>query len=720
MKRALAALGLVLVIEAVLTLCSVSALQIPIPRNMPFGVTGSSPVVDAAETQKIDGNRVSFVNTRYADEADAREAIEQGEIYGAYISGKKGDTLLTVPAKSFDALTVIEPLFVSAAAQAHQPLQIEQVKPLPEDKDPVGAVAGLLLLPTIVGGLVAAILLFKATSLAAQRWRGAILVGYALVGALLTDLIAGPLLGAYAADRFWPLLASFALVTVTVALVTAALFAVLRSTVATVIALFLFIVVGLPAAGLVGAALLPTYWQAIGAALPPHYAADLFTKVLYFSSNNITTPILVLAAYSLVAVIVLDYREWLRPPAPAPTPDGGSKTKAPRRSVAVVIVVALLAAALEQSLFAVSYISSSHAPSATKLPFALTGPSPLIGAAKKHISLDVRHYEDEAAAKRAIDRGEVYGALIPGEPLEPPPGVSRKQLSELASQVSSTLTRAQILEAVSKLASELSSAQRAAVAAKLSAATSTLLVVPTKSDLAPLDLSDAFLQAGKTEHQLIKPVSYAPKPLASGDLFGIVLGIILTPLLIGGYLSATLLRAARGVAAERWRGLWILGFAVVAGLIVDLIVGPWLNGVPSDKFWIMWPILTLVTAVVGLFAAVLQRLLGAAGTFLTVIVIILLGKPSAGGANGVPYLPDFWVDIGPFLPPRNAYVLLQNTVYFDGHGTTQALLVLLAYLVVFAVILGILDWRRRPEPDLGVDRETEAEAAAVAIPVGAV
>jgi hypothetical protein len=46
------------------------------------------------------------------------------------------------------------------------------------------------------------------------------------------------------------------------------------------------------------------------------------------------------------------------------------------------------------------------------------------------------------------------------------------------------------------------------------------------------------------------------------------------------------------------------------------------------------------------------------------------------------------------------------------------LIVLLAYLVVFAVILGILDWRRRPEPELGVDRETEAEAAAAAIPAG--
>jgi MFS family permease len=715
-KKILAALGLVLVFECALALCFISALQVPIPRNMPFGVTGSSPVVDAAETQKIDGNRVSFVNTRYANEADARKAIDQGKLYGAYIPGKKSDTLLTVPAKSFDALTVVEPLFVSAAAKAHQSLHVEQVKPLPHDKDPVGAVAGLLLLPTIVGGLVAALLLFKGTSTAAQRWRGAILIGFGLFSALLTDLIAGPLIGAYAGDRFWPLLACFALVTVTVAAVAAALLALFRSGVASVIALVLFIVLGLPSSGQIGSALLPTYWQAIGAALPPHYAADLFTKVLYFSSNNITTPIIVLAAYLVVAAILLNYREWLRPPAPAPAQVGDSEAKAPRRSRTVVIVVVLLVAALQQSLFALSFTSSAHAPSATKMPFAVTDSSPLIGAAEKNISLRVSHYENEAAAKRAIDQAKVYGALIPGKPLKLPPGVSSAQLSQAASKAPSTLTSAQLSEAALQVSSTVSSTQRAKAKAKLSSATSKLLVVPTRSDLAPLNLAVAFLKAGKAKDLPVKPVSYAPKPLPSGDPFGIVLGIVLTPLLLAGYLSSTLLRAARGVAAERWRGVSIIGFAVVSGLILDLIIGPWLNGAPSDKFWLMWPILALVTAAVGLFAAVMQKLVGAAGTFLTVLVIILLGKPSSGGANGVTYLPDFWQTIGPFLPPRNAYILLRNTIYFDGHGTAQALIVLLAYFVVFAVILGILSWRRRPEPDLGVgvDRETEAAAAAAA------
>jgi hypothetical protein len=155
------------------------------------------------------------------------------------------------------------------------------------------------------------------------------------------------------------------------------------------------------------------------------------------------------------------------------------------------------------------------------------------------------------------------------------------------------------------------------------------------------------------------------------------------------------------------------GFAIVAGLVVDLIVCYWLQGFSSSKFWIVWPICSLIIAAVAFFAAILQKLTGAAGTLLTVIVIILFGNPSSGGATGCPFLPAFWRDIGPYLPPRNAYILLQRTINFNGHGTTQALTVLLIYLVAGAVILGLLDWFRS-EPPVGADITEGAAMTAAA------
>ena len=240
-------------------------------------------------------------------------------------------------------------------------------------------------------------------------------------------------------------------------------------------------------------------------------------------------------------------------------------------------------------------------------------------------------------------------------------------------------------------------------------------MVPSVSDLAPLDLAVRFEDAAKSAGQKITVQQYAPVPLPAKDPFGLVQGLMLIPLLIGGYMSSTLLMAATGKAAGRWRAAQLAGYAIVGGLAVDLVACFWLQGYASSKFWIVWPICSLIIAVVAFVAAILQKLIGAAGTLLTVIVVILFGNPSSGGATGVPYLPAFWRDIGPYLPPRNGYILLHHTIYFNGHGTTQALTVLLIYLGVAAAILIVLDLRRS---EAQVDTEA-AEAAAMAVPIGA-
>ena len=102
-------------------------------------------------------------------------------------------------------------------------------------------------------------------------------------------------------------------------------------------------------------------------------------------------------------------------------------------------------------------------------------------------------------------------------------------------------------------------------------------------------------ESGQTV-RLAKP--YAPTPLAPNDPFALVCSLLLVPLLVGGYMAATLLNNALGPdswvrggpASGRWHGMWLLGFAVATGLVVDLIVTYLLDGLPSDSFWIVWPI----------------------------------------------------------------------------------------------------------------------------------
>jgi hypothetical protein len=96
-KRVLVALVMVAFIQGLLALCLVSAGQLKAPRNMPFGVVGSSQVVGKVKTT------TSLNTIRYPSKSAAISAINQSRLYGAYIAGSPHDTLIVVPAKSFSA-----------------------------------------------------------------------------------------------------------------------------------------------------------------------------------------------------------------------------------------------------------------------------------------------------------------------------------------------------------------------------------------------------------------------------------------------------------------------------------------------------------------------------------------------------------------------------------------------------------------------------------------
>jgi hypothetical protein len=108
-KKPLIALAAVLVLVALFALCLVSALQLLVPRDMAFGVTGPSPVVDAVQSE------FSLDLITYASEAELTQAAERGDIYGGYIPGSSSDQLVTVPAKSFFAEVYVRGGFADAA-----------------------------------------------------------------------------------------------------------------------------------------------------------------------------------------------------------------------------------------------------------------------------------------------------------------------------------------------------------------------------------------------------------------------------------------------------------------------------------------------------------------------------------------------------------------------------------------------------------------------------
>ena len=661
-KKHVVALATVGVVVALFVVCLVSAVQLLAPRDMPFGVTGPSPVVQAVQ------KKYSLDITKYSSAADLKQAAEDGDIYGGYIPGSSSDTLVTVPAKSFFGEIYVRGGFTAAAEKLDRPLTTDVIAPLPTS-DRTGALVSLLLLPTLIGAYLVASLLYSVSQTAAVRGRIPIVLAFSIVVALITGIAAGPILGAFPTSHLWSLLPCFALVAAAVGLAAVALQGLLGKLGTLVVAVF-FIVLGGASAGGTGVALLPTYWQHIGALFPPRYAIDLYRNVRYFDGHNITTAIAVLTAYAIggaIVILLVERRNQRANPAPDGAAEPNAAPPSSRRRIVPKDLVAPVALALIlTALFSVTYMSSGHSPAADDMPFGVVGSTSLAKAAQGDLfTLDITKYPNQDAATDAMDQGKIYGALIAG--------TSSNQL----------------------------------------------IVVSSISDLSPGDIANNFENAAKKSGESITVKAYAPTPLAPKDPFALVVATLLVALLIGGYMSAALLTTAVGSASARWRGLWLLGFAVLTGLVVDLIATYWLEGIPSRSFWIAWPIVALIILVVALVAAVLRRVLGPVGIFVTVIVILQFGNPSSGGSNGAPYLPSFWHDLGPFLPPRNAYVLLRNAIYFDGHGIGQALTVLLVYLVVAAAIIGFLDWFRSPELTVpGVDEESAATAAAVSVPVG--
>src|SRR5215467_4197195 len=353
-RKILVALITVLVLQAIFALCLVSAQQLLVPRNMPFGVAGAPSPVPAAVASNP---KLGLDLTAYPSKAAAMTAIDHSQLYGAYVTGKSSDTLIVVPAKSFFAQFYIEPAFLAAAHKLGRPVTVQTVTPLPSS-DPVGAVASLLLLPVLVGGLFAAVFIFKATGgIAAAPWRAHILVGYALAGALLTDLIAGPGIGAYSSSHFWPLLPCFWLITSAVALAAAAIQR-LGGKLGAALVLVLLIFVGIASSGGFGSYLLPNYWRNIGVILPPQNAVNLIHNVIYYGAHNITTPLIVLFVWAVAGAAVIIYLGWIRPAraaakaragtdlavaSPAAGPPAGTPPANPagRRRAMIAVLVAL-------------------------------------------------------------------------------------------------------------------------------------------------------------------------------------------------------------------------------------------------------------------------------------------------------------------------------------------------------------------------------------------
>ncbi len=302
------AIGVVLFVQALFVLSYIGALHHPKPHQVAFGVVGTSPL------PVVVGRQFSLKTSRYPSESAALTAIDQRKIDGALVAGRDAAKLIVVPAAGAAGATALGNAFGAAAAALHQKLAVVQAHPLPPG-DASGAVSFFVVMALIIGGYLSSTIAMAFGGRATRRRRLASLAIAAVIGALLTDTLAGPVLGAAPSSKFLVLWALFTLVMMAVAFATAALQSLLGAG-GTLVVVIVFVIFGAPASGgTVPAAYLPGFWRLLGPYLPAGAGTTAVRNTIYFDGNKIATSLIILAAYLVVGAIAVLLIRQRRPPS---------------------------------------------------------------------------------------------------------------------------------------------------------------------------------------------------------------------------------------------------------------------------------------------------------------------------------------------------------------------------------------------------------------------
>lgn len=187
-------------------LCYIAAFHAPVARDAPVGLVAASTERTAAALQTLTGPALSY--SSYATTDEARSAVRDGRIVAAVVLSREAETAATLyvaSAHQYQSARILEAVLQPALAA--QGLQVERIDlaPLPEH-DSFGMTTLYLMLAWCISGYMVAMFIGLAGEPLRHWVRVAIIVGGAVVLALLSNFLAGPVIGAVS-GHFWMLVA---------------------------------------------------------------------------------------------------------------------------------------------------------------------------------------------------------------------------------------------------------------------------------------------------------------------------------------------------------------------------------------------------------------------------------------------------------------------------------------------------------------------------------
>ncbi|WBB58019.1 DUF3533 domain-containing protein [Streptomyces sp. WMMC500] len=199
---------------------------------------------------------------------------------------------------------------------------------------------------------------------------------------------------------------------------------------------------------------------------------------------------------------------------------------------------------------------------------------------------------------------------------------------------------------------------------------------------------DVVAAAERERGRDVRTVDVAPAD--PGDARGLSAFYLVVGWCVGGYLCAAVLAVSYGARpADQGRAVIRLAvlvlYAITLGVLGAVVIGPVLGALPGSVVGLA-ALGALVVCAAGATTFAFQAMLGVLGIGVTLLVIIIAGNPSAGGAYPYPLLPPFWREIGPALIPGAGTWTARSIAYFDGRSVAGPLLVLGVWAVGGAVL----------------------------------
>ena len=282
------------------------------------------------------------------------------------------------------------------------------------------------------------------------------------------------------------------------------------------------------------------------------------------------------------------------------------------------------------------------------LPIAVSGPAEAVTAVTA--SLDEKQPEvftfdevsDRDAAVDAIEKREVYGAIVWGD--------ERGAAPEVLTSSAANLSVSQLLTQVGAALEAQVNAQAAAAAAAAGAP------APDHITVAVTDVV----------------------PLAETDPRGTGLAAAMFPLVMGGMIGGIAISIA--VIGAMRRVLAVVVYSAIGGVVLTGILAGWFGALQGD-FWAESAVIALALSAIAAPITGAVALLGRAGIAVGPIVMMLFANPISGATMPKEFLPGIWGQVGQWFPPGAAANLLRDISYFPQADATFSWLVLGAWTV---------------------------------------